>query len=49
MLLEHDHVDAGARQQEPEHEPARPTADDATTGGDLFCWHWATSANQPVV
>ncbi len=37
VLLEHDHVDAGARQQEAEHEPARPTADDAATGGDLLC------------
>ena len=29
VLLEHDHLDAGARQQEREHEPGRTTAHDA--------------------
>src|SRR5436305_13936748 len=33
VLLEHDDVDAGARQQEAQHEPAGPAADDAATGG----------------
>ena len=28
MLLEHDDVDAGAREQEAEHEPARSASDD---------------------
>src|SRR5262249_60363113 len=28
MLLEHDDVDAGAREQEPEHEPARSASND---------------------
>jgi hypothetical protein len=32
MLLEHDDVDAGARQQEAEHEPAWSAADDTATG-----------------
>ena len=31
VLLQHDHVDAGAREQKAEHEPARPAADHATT------------------
>jgi len=29
MLLQHDHVDAGAREQKAEHQPARASADDA--------------------
>ena len=29
VLLEHDDVDAGAREQEAEHHPARSAADDA--------------------
>ena len=28
VLLQHDHVDAGARQQEAEHHPGRPAAGD---------------------
>jgi hypothetical protein len=28
VLLEHDDIDAGAREQEAEHEPARSTSDD---------------------
>ena len=33
MLLEHDHIDAGAREQEAEHEPAWASADDGAPGG----------------
>src|SRR5262249_45090590 len=44
VLLEHDDVDAGARQQEAEHEPARPTADDAATRGELLGCHSCSSA-----
>ena len=32
VLLEHDDVDAGARQQVAEHEPARAAADDTAAG-----------------
>ena len=39
VLLEHDDVDAGARQQEAEHKPARPAADDTATGRNLFGCH----------
>ena len=39
MLLQHDDVDAGARQQKAEHEPARPAADDATARGELLGCH----------
>jgi hypothetical protein len=45
MFLEHDDVDAGAREQEAEHEPARSPADDAATGGELFDWHLRLSMN----
>jgi hypothetical protein len=34
MFLEDDDVNAGAREQETEHEPARPTSNDAATGGE---------------
>ena len=36
MLLQHDHVDAGAREQKAEHETARPAANNATPGGQLL-------------
>ena len=39
MLLEHDDVDAGAREQKAQHEPARPAADDATARGNLLGCH----------
>jgi hypothetical protein len=39
VLLKHDDVDSGTRQQEAEHEPARPAADDAATGRNLFGCH----------
>ena len=39
VLLEHHDVDAGARQQQAEHEPARPATDDAATRGNLFGRH----------
>src|SRR5262245_2866617 len=39
VFLEDDDVDTGAREQEAEHEPARPTSDDATTGGQFFGRH----------
>jgi hypothetical protein len=39
MLLEHDDVDAGARQQEAEHKSARAAADDTATGRNLFVRH----------
>jgi hypothetical protein len=34
MLLEDDNVNAGAREQETKHEPARSTSNDAVTGGE---------------
>src|SRR5262249_12030975 len=40
MLREHDDVDAGAREQEAEHEPAWSAADDAATCGELLGCHW---------
>jgi hypothetical protein len=43
MLLKHDNVDAGARQQEAEHPPAGSAADDAATRGDSFGGHWRSS------
>jgi hypothetical protein len=39
MLLEHDDVHAGTREQEAEHHPAGPAADDAATRGNLFGSH----------
>ena len=30
MLLQHDHLDAGAREQEAQHHAGRPAAGDAT-------------------
>jgi hypothetical protein len=45
MFLEHDDVDAGAREQEAEHEPARSPTDDAATRGELFGWHLWLSVN----
>ena len=36
MLFQHDHVDAGAREQEAEHHAGRPAAGDAACGGDLL-------------
>ena len=39
VLLEHDDVDAGAREQEAEHHAGRAAADDAATGRDLFGCH----------
>jgi hypothetical protein len=39
MLLQHDDIDACAGKQKPEHESARPTADDATTRGNLLGCH----------
>jgi len=35
MLLKHDDLDAGARQQKAEHHSRRPTADYATA-----CFHF---------
>jgi hypothetical protein len=32
MLLQHDHIDAGARQKEAKHHAGRPPAGDATFG-----------------
>ena len=32
VLFQHDHIDAGAREQEAEHHPGRPAADDAAAG-----------------
>ena len=37
VLLQHDDIDAGARQQKAEHHAGRPAADDATGGVDRFC------------
>ena len=34
VLLEHDDIDAGARQQEAEHHPGRPAAGNAASGAD---------------
>ena len=39
VLFEDDDVDARAREQEAEHQPARTAADDAATRGDLFGRH----------
>jgi hypothetical protein len=39
VLLENDDVDAGAREQKAKHEPTRPAADDAATGGQLLDYH----------
>jgi hypothetical protein len=36
ITLEHDHVDAGAREEMTEHEPRRPSADDAAARIDAF-------------
>src|ERR1700730_11659474 len=42
MLFDDGDVDAGAREQETQHEPARPAANDATTGGQLLgCHHFS--------
>src|ERR1700758_2365718 len=38
MLLEHDDVNARARQQKSQHHPCRTSANDATTGLEL-CVH----------
>ena len=37
VLLEHDHVDAGPREQEAEHHARRPAAGDAALGGRVGC------------
>jgi uncharacterized protein with von Willebrand factor type A (vWA) domain len=34
VLLEHDDIDAGAREQEAEHHPGRPAAGNAASGAD---------------
>ncbi len=39
VLLQHDDIDAGARQQEAEHHPGRPAAGDAALGGDRLRGH----------
>ncbi len=39
VLPEHDDVDAGTRQEEPEHEPAGPASDDAAAGGESLGRH----------
>src|SRR5262249_25395552 len=36
MLLQHHHLDAGAREQEAEHHAATPPAGDGTGGLDFF-------------
>src|SRR5438874_11511440 len=36
MLLQHHEVDAGTREQKAEHEPARPSANNAAPRGQLF-------------
>ena len=46
MLLQHDDVDPGARQQKAEHEPARAAADDATARGELLGCHSSSSTNE---
>jgi AcrR family transcriptional regulator len=35
VLLQHDHIDAGAREQQPQHHPGRPAADDDAASGVL--------------
>jgi hypothetical protein len=42
MLLEHDDIDASARKQKAEHEPAWSAADNAAAGRELFGRHWCT-------
>ena len=37
VLLQHDHVDAGARQQQAEHHAGRTAADDRAGGANRFC------------
>ena len=50
MLLQHHHVDAGAREQEAEHEPARPSADNAAPGGQLsLCLDRAAARGHTLV
>ena len=49
MLLEHDNVDAGAREQEAEHEPAGSAADNTTTGGKSFGCHSSTLPDRVMV
>ena len=39
MLLQHDNIDAGARQQKAEHHPGRATAGDAALGGNRRVRH----------
>ena len=39
VLLQHDDIDAGARQQEAEHHPGRPAAGDAALRGERLCGH----------
>jgi hypothetical protein len=34
VLLEHDDIDAGTREQEAEHHPGRPAAGNAASGAD---------------
>jgi hypothetical protein len=47
MLLEDDNVDAGAREQETEHEPARPASNDAATGGECSDCYDLVGTNAP--
>jgi hypothetical protein len=49
MLLEHDDIHARARQQEAEHQPAGPAADDAATRGNLFGSHSCVLRDQGCV
>ena len=39
VLLQHDDVDAGARQQKTEHHPGRPAAGNAALRGDRLLNH----------
>ena len=38
-FLQHDHIDAGACQEVPQHHAARPAADDATLRGECVYAH----------
>jgi hypothetical protein len=49
MLFEHNHFDAGAGQQQPEHHPGGAAADNTTCGSDLLRILRGLTHNRPSI
>ena len=46
VLLQHHHIDAGAREQEAQHHAGRPAAGDAAASGDVGSCYSAAQARR---